>query len=97
MTYTAAVDVTHGRPVRARVIRVCHTASNNRIVRVGLQVVIVREDGTNDCCQHVDGHRTRETAVACATKMVARINRALVGAGLATWADDGSVRKVPNA
>ena len=62
-------------PAKVRASRIVHTASNNRVSWVGLQVVITMTDGTTRRCDHTSGHRGRPAAVACATKLVAKLNR----------------------
>lgn len=71
------VEVPDGavRPLRATLLRVTHTASNNRVSWIGRQVQITMSDGTHRRCEHTSGHRTKDAAVRCATTLVARLNR----------------------
>jgi hypothetical protein len=71
MTASAANPVT-----ATKTVRITHTASNNRISWIGLRVVLIYKDGTREECPHTHGHRTTETARACATKLVAQRNKA---------------------
>lgn len=61
-------------PLRARFDKVVHTGSCNNVSWIGRQVVLTMSDGTDVRCEHMSGHRKRETAIACATKLVRKLN-----------------------
>lgn len=63
-------------PVKVALNKVVHTGSCNRVSWIGLQVRITLADGTDVLCEHGHGHRKRRSAIACAARLVARLNRA---------------------
>lgn len=62
-------------PAKVRRDKVVHLGSCNRVAWVGYQVVVTLTDGTERRCEHTHGHRAQPAVVACATKLVARLNR----------------------
>lgn len=64
-------------PYSARPRRITHYGSCNRVSWVGLQAVIVLSDGSEVACEHHHGHRTKSTYLSCATKLVAKLNKAV--------------------
>lgn len=63
------------RPVKALPFKILHTASNNRVYKVGYQARIVMSDGTDRYCDHHHGHTSAKALTACATKLVRKLNQ----------------------
>lgn len=64
-------------PYPTRVLRgkVTHT-TGSRVTRITYIPIVVLSDGTKESCDHSHGHTSEKALLACANKLVDRLNAA---------------------
>lgn len=62
-------------PMRVRAGKVIHQ-TGPRVTRITHVAIAVLSDGAEVMCQHTHGHASEKALIACATKLVSRLNDA---------------------